>query len=200
MAERMRVGRASCVEREQKEHRTLGDQVYSEYYHVIVRYFQSHGCCLSDAEDLTQNVFTRFLRCARAPEDSRTYIFAMAKNQLRSYWRDRTRRDRWLTACTSREECSFGEVTFDLDPAGQSQIVEEYVLVQEAIRRLPPAMAHVLQLQVMSDLSVDEIARSVGCSHEAAKKRLQRAKRFIRDFCERANGGHASERCDASKS
>jgi RNA polymerase sigma factor (sigma-70 family) len=53
--------------------------------------------------------------------------------------------------------------------------------LMKAIRRLPPTLRSVIEIQLTGDLPVSDIARSVGISVPAAKSRLLRARAALRN-------------------
>jgi len=58
-------------------------------------------------------------------------------------------------------------------------------MLGRAIRRLPPALRRILELQQADELSIKEIAVSLGISEPAAKSRLLRARIALREFVQK---------------
>ena len=191
MSERMRISEESCTPGLGRERQELRDRLYPEYYHMVRRYFAAHLNCTQDVEDLTQNVFARLFRCKRTPEDPRTYILAVARNELRSYWHEGRRENEQVAAMATVlcRERSTEKLALDLDPFSHLQRVEEHQMIEEAIRRLPPALACVLRMRIMNGLSLTETAQKIGCSYDVVKKRLQRARRLLVEFWRQMDDG-----------
>ncbi len=130
-------------------------------------------------DDLVQSVFVRLVRRKHVPEDPRTYIYTVARNQLRSHWRERKRRDRQTASLILASDDKTADMTPLIDPLEQLDIEEKQGIIAEAMGRLPAELACVLRLRVIQGLSLRETAQKVGCSRDALKKRLQRAKRSL---------------------
>jgi RNA polymerase sigma-70 factor, ECF subfamily len=68
-------------------------------------------------------------------------------------------------------------------PASPERLCEQRerrLLLDKAIRRLPPLLRLVTELRVVKDLSIDEIALDLGISRCAVKSRLARARSYLR--------------------
>jgi RNA polymerase sigma-70 factor (ECF subfamily) len=147
------------------------------------------------AEELTQDVF---MRAHEAREDfrgeapERVWLFRIARNLGVDYLRSpraRTFRDRSL------EDGPENAVTVIRAEGRAETTVEETVrraemseCVQEFVRSLPETLRTPLLLHDMEGLTSREIARVLGCSLQAAKMRLHRARARLRAMME--------ERCD----
>ena len=178
MSEGVRMGAIVFGEHRQQ----LQESMYRKYYHMVRRYFRAHVHCGCDVEDLTQNVFARLLRSGRVPEEPQAYIYTVARNELRSYWQERRRRDKHGSPERPLEEHPLVEAAHDLEPLSQLQHRDEHRMVLEALSHLPPSLASTLRLCVMEGRSLCEVAQLSGCSYDATKKRLQRAKQLFREL------------------
>ncbi len=67
-----------------------------------------------------------------------------------------------------------------IDPESHYERREEHLLLARAIRRLPPLLRVVIELRILEDCSLEEIARDLGISQSAVKSRLARARARLR--------------------
>ena len=142
-------------------------QLYEEYFGQIVCYFRNRG--LRDCVDLTQEVFVRAWEhrsSYRGEAQVRGYLFGIARRVMFESFRRRlrARRDR-------------NETRFESHPHEPSEIAEkkeEQELVHAAVLRLPPK-----QRQAVESVLTRRESLEVGCSAEAARRRLCDAKRSL---------------------
>lgn len=161
----------------------LWDRVYKEYGQMLRGYIASRLHSPEDVDDLVQNVFATMVRRKHVPEDPRPYIYMVARNQLRSHWRQRKRRDDQTASLMLAGDDRIAGVPSPVDPLEELYSEEQRRMIVEAMERLPVGLARVLRLRVIQGLSLTETAQRVGCSSDAVKKRLQRAKRSLLAYC-----------------
>ena len=121
----------------------------------------------ADAEDAYQEVFLRYVEKGpvfEGPDHERAWFLRVTLNACNSLWRAPWRR----LAAPLTEELPFE------DP-------EELGLHQE-LRKLPAKYRTVLHLYYWEDLPTEAIAQLVGCKPEAARQRLTRARRMMKDL------------------
>jgi RNA polymerase sigma factor (sigma-70 family) len=75
----------------------------------------------------------------------------------------------------------------------EEQVAEAHAL-QQALAELPPEAVACVLLSVVHSFTSSEIAAIVGISHDAAKKRLTRAKQLLRTVYLAQNPGLQEER------
>ena len=119
-------------------------------------------------EDLTSEVFTRFLsalRDNRAPQNTiRGWLYGTATNLVKDYYRRKKRHPEVeLTESIGRSSESLGRLI-------DQKLSEEKLFA--ALKSLTDEQQHVLSLRFGSGLSIAESARLIGKS-EAAVKMLQ---------------------------
>lgn len=158
------------------EHFLAGDQtafevLYNRYYERV--YAIARGILLDaeEAADATQEVFTLVYRhLARFDRRSRfgTWIFRIAVNRSIQQARRNKHRSRNV-------ELSEALTT----PATDTHYVAD-PRVQEALAKLSAADRALLVLFYWDELSLQEIADSLGCGVNAAKTRLYRARERFR--------------------
>lgn len=126
-----------------------------------------------DAEDITQTVFLKLLKCKVSFEDEehrKKWLIRVAVNECHSLWRSpwRSRVDYFVP-----ERSVSGKRT---------SLVDERV--KEAILQLKSNYREVIFLFYYEDYSTREIAEILGISEASVLKRLQRARDKIRALLE----------------
>lgn len=175
------------------------DSVYRDHFagirHFVFHFVQDIGL----ADELTQDTFVKALDAwdsyrGEAPE--RVWLLRIARNvcldHLRSP-RSRKKAPISLDAESDVGDVSAAEVTSaGREPplsveqaAAQAEMTE---CVQEFVLSLPETLRTPLILHDMQNLTNPEIAHVLGCSLEAAKMRLHRARGMLKQMME--------ERCD----
>lgn len=129
-----------------------------------------------DADDVRQETFVRvFGSLAKFREDAafRTYALAICSNLCRDRLRSEKRRPESLYGLAP------GESTGDLssDPARCAERHADREQVRTVIASLLPIHRETLHLRYVEELSIEEIARIVGCSRIAVPVRLFRARK-----------------------
>lgn len=119
----------------------------------------------ADAEDAAQEAFTKALRNQRAfrrLDNPEAWLRTVALNHLRNGWRHRdvVRRLR-------------GRVP---GPQGPLELGPDHVAIMAALARLDPSQREVVVLHHLVDLSVAEIAETLGVSPGTVKSRLSRGR------------------------
>lgn len=128
------------------------------------------GFLLSDpqrAEDVVQEAFVRtFSRWGhlRDPDRAGAYLRRAVVNLCRS----RLRRRRTEQAGNEAAWRHTEDLAPDLDPSA--------VVIVEAVRRLPARQREVVVLRYFADLSVGEVARTMGCTEGTVKSQMSKAR------------------------
>lgn len=137
------------------------------------------------ARDIVQDVFCdawRVSQRAAAPFDSQSNEEGMRRWLYNAaYWRAisvlrRRRVIRWESLDAITEQ--HGEIPLLMYPF-EDTVLEAEVL-RDVFATLPPEMVALLLLSIVHGFSTVELAEITGISHEAAKKRLTRAKQRLR--------------------
>ncbi|EDM75094.1 putative RNA polymerase sigma-W factor [Plesiocystis pacifica SIR-1] len=153
--------------------KAAGAELFDRHFPAVYRFFRNKVG--DDFEDLVQQTFTALLESKdRFRQDSsfRTFVFAIANNILRAYFRER-RRDR----------LEFTDITaHDLHP-GPSTIVaraREQQLLVEALRRIPLEHQVILELFYWESLTARAVGEIIGESEYTVRNRLRRGKELLR--------------------
>lgn len=175
------------------------DSVYREHFADIRRFVFHLVQDAGVAEELTQDAFLKALDSwgsyrGKAPE--RIWLLKIARNVCLDYLRSPRSRKRAPVSLdaesegrdvTARSVTSAGrEPPASVEQAAlQAEMTE---CVQEFVLSLPETLRTPLILHDMQNLTNAEIAQVLGCSIEAAKMRLHRARGMLKQMME--------ERCD----
>lgn len=127
--------------------------------------------CLS--EDLAQEVFFRMLRFRASFKNGLSFtawMYSIARNAQMDHWR----KSRW--------ESQWEEGYDAAGPVGADRMEQqqESELLQQALRRLPPAKREILILSRIEEMAHEQIGAILGCEAGAARVRLHRALTSLR--------------------
>ena len=162
--------------------RLQGETISVEAEELVVRLFHAEGPSLvrlarlfvddrDAAEDIVQEAFLRLARHAnridaidRAPAYLRSIVLNLA--------RDHNRRG----LVSLRHHATSGrEIDVHDDPADQLVRSEEHRRLIDAVRRLPARQRDCITLRYFEELSIEQIAATLGVSVNSVKTHLQRA-------------------------
>lgn len=173
-------------------------ELYERYDRKILTYLRT---ILRDhpeaADDMFQETFVRLFRERkrrgeegsdyRTVQSLRAWLFRVAHNQAISYLRKRRKtiafsdsgdEDRsWDERLMSPIEESFAELYGEVDPLRDESLYEKLLACVEL---LPGALREIYVLKEINGLPYEEVARVTGCTYEAARMRLSRARKTLR--------------------
>ena len=127
------------------------------------------------AEDITQEAWFRALRHWRAhgvPTNPLGWLTTVARNLVTSYFR----RQQPIPL----EEVSAADVLAAVDANAVSESAEAASLVSQALARIPPAEATLLETFHYERMKMSQLAALYGISERAAEGRLRRARERLR--------------------
>ena len=135
----------------------------AKIFSIFARSIQSHAVAAELAQDVFLKAYEKLEQFSLDRKFS-SWITAIAINTLRDYWRK------------DGHKSSFTD-ELDLDHAVSESTVETDILnnkIKQVIQQLPPLYREALLLRYRDDLSVKEVAESLGIGVSAAKMRLKR--------------------------
>ncbi len=146
-------------------------------------FFRSRGVLAADVEDLVgeclEAVWRRRAGFVSSSAPGSAWIFGIARRVVARYWRDR------MSEVGGAPRL---EVVIDLTDDGGFEAVEDRVDAEasasrlwEAMRALPVGEHDAVLLRVVEAHSYPEIARLLNCSEAAARQRVSRGLRRLRD-------------------
>lgn len=157
----------------------LGDRAaFERIYNLLVddlySYIRGQTRNETVAEDLVANVFLKAWRSAKGYRPSshtfRRWIFTIARNEVRDYWRASQR---------TLPMVEF-EISDERQPEPESDPAEVRRLVQQALATLTEEQRQVVVLRYFSNKSHEEIATILGKREGAVRAQLMRALRQMR--------------------
>lgn len=151
-----------------------GDQLVRRHFDALFVFFRTK--VESGHDDLIQSTFLAVVRGHekfRGESSFRTFLFAIARNELLRSFRNK-RRDRLVFDPNQ-------ESTHDLNP-GPSTLVTHKAqqrLLLEALRRIPLDLQIALELHYWEALTTRELAAVLDIAHGTVKSRLRRAREAL---------------------
>ncbi len=148
----------------------------------LLGYLQRVVFCPHTAADLAAETYAQAIlswSSFRGDSDRVGWLFGIARNLVRSYWRreslERAARDRLGQRQVVLSESDYDRI---------EQLVDVSALriqVGQALSRLPEKLADAVRLRVAEELPYAEVARRLGCSEGAARVRVSRGLAFLDD-------------------
>ena len=147
--------------------------VYDANYHRVLGYVLRRAVTREDAEDVVAETFlTAWRRLEEVPRGggARPWLYGVARNALANQRRGQRRRGRL-----------WGRLEAEPAPAGWhgAKTDDELAPVAAAYERLKAGDRELLALAAWEELDPGEIATVLGCSRNAARIRLHRARRRL---------------------
>lgn len=151
---------------------TAFTRLYEKYYDKV--YAIARGVLLDadESADAVQEIFTLVYRhLGRFDRRSRfsTWLFRIAVNRSIQQARGLKHRSKQVELTEVAERCADETAWTEADPR-----------IAEAMSRLSPADRAILTLFYWEDMSLHDVAESLGCNVNAAKTRLFRARERFR--------------------
>jgi len=133
----------------QETYENLWPQVYQYAYYRL----QSK----EEAEELTQEVFQKVFQQVKKgnveEEKIRAYIFAAIRNTIYDTWRQRGR---------SPKVVELNQITEKSAPVSENHMVEENMVLREALKKLPEVYQKVLVWRIVEGYPLNEVAERLG--------------------------------------
>ncbi|QOT77595.1 RNA polymerase sigma factor [Cupriavidus basilensis] len=132
-----------------------------------------------EAEDVTQKTWVKLMtRCADYQPSAalRTFLFQIARNTWLDQLRGAYERQR-----DTLDETHLAMPADDLSPEAEAQLRQNLQGVRQALLALPAAQREVIVLRFFSEMSVEDIALTLGEKFETIKSRLRYAFARLRE-------------------
>lgn len=179
-----------CVERWLLGDDESFEQVFHQYYRLVLAFFARRGFNPQEAEDLTQEAFIRVYRSRdlfRGDARFTTWLFQICTNLFRNDLRDRSAQKRDAQEVPLESVLQGGEngkaevLATRGDDALQGALWgEAKEKLHSAMSDLPPQMRRCVELRVYEDLKYREIADKMGISIETVKAHLFQARQILK--------------------
>lgn len=146
-------------------------RIHDIYYGPLFRYIAFRVSDRDIAEDLTSEVFTRFLSALRKPTSPDTtlrgWLYAVASNVVSDHMRRRYR--------APQVELDEAIVSHAAGPAELAEAAATRADLREAMTFLTEEQQHVIALRFDRELPIQEVARAIGKTEGAVKQLQARA-------------------------
>lgn len=137
------------------------------------------------AEDLTQDVFASIHRRLSAYDPERElapWVFTIATNKVRDYWRSRRHQDSRFETSIDNDDSPLQVPDEHAGPQAGLELDELGEEVRQAVEQLPEGMRQTVLLRVFEGLSFEAIGRILDRSEVAVRKRYSRALSVLREL------------------
>lgn len=155
------------------------EKYYEAYAQKVVNYLIASGLDYAAAADVTQSAFLKIWQkretLSLENEDGFSgYVFTVARNELVDGYRKNSR-------IVFTDELPEPEHEDDGHDSGKFSRDEDYIRerISSAMNQLPDAIREAYSLFAVSECSVSEIARIMGCKESLVKVRLFRARQKL---------------------
>jgi RNA polymerase sigma-70 factor (ECF subfamily) len=157
------------------------DQNYARVYNLVLRLVGDRDA----AADLTQDVFVRAYQAwgqFRGDSQVYTWLYRIAVNLSRNYLERRARERRLRVPDSNEEEGGPSQEMADERhlPEDLAESDELGRLLVLELSRMRPEHREIVVLRDVEGLPYEEIARILGCSVQAVKSKLFRARSVLR--------------------
>ncbi|MEO0651872.1 MAG: RNA polymerase sigma factor [Planctomycetota bacterium] len=158
------------------------ERFFDLYFDRIYAYVRGMVRSEHLAEDLTQDVFLLIHRGLPSYDPQRAlrpWVFTIAINRVRDFWRSRVHRDSQREASIDEDDAREleGDVELPEEPLLQA---EDATAVRDAIEKLPDGMRETVHLRIFEELSFAEIGELLDRNEVAVRKRYSRALEELR--------------------
>lgn len=177
------------------------DEIYVMYHDRIFRHVYRIISQTEEAEDITQNTFLRVyqrLNTLQNPQALSAWLYRIATNICCDEWRKRVANGIEPVdldqISESMDESKLPKLDSVIDQDEMSNCIHRY------ITRLSDEYRHVILLHDLNNMTCREIAQILGCSLEAVKIRLSRARQKLQtsltEACHFSNNAQGVFICD----
>ncbi|GAB3584632.1 RNA polymerase sigma factor [Calidifontibacter terrae] len=129
------------------------------------------------AHDVATDAFIKLINHWGSVNDPRAWLYTTVANQIRDHWRKR-----------SREAAAYNRFTggapLGIDEPARTVDTDTRLTVRDAIETLPERFRLPVLLHYYADLSIAQVAHSVGKSEGAVKRDLFDARKLLRQHLE----------------
>ena len=158
-------------------------EIYMEkiYYFCLKKTDHEHA-----AQDLTQDIalcVLTELHKGKTPEHFSAWVWQIARNRYAA-WADGKHRQRQMLADVEISDCEIADPSQDL--MCQTLQKEQIAMLRRELAFIKSEYRNVVVAYYLQGVSLSDIARAQCLSYEALKKRLQRARKMIKEGMEMA--------------
>lgn len=155
--------------------RAAGEALFERHFEALFRFFRNK--VEDNVDDLIQQTFTAVVTSIdrfRGEASFRSYLFAIARNELIAHWRTKQRSAGNLDV----DEVSVAELSTH-QPGRMLARRAEHQLLLTALRAIPLDFQIALELVYWEELTGPELAVALGVPEGTARSRLRRGKELL---------------------
>lgn len=184
----------TLVERLRGGEPQAGDELTRRFSPSLMRYLSRLCGSVVVAEDLHQQVWLSVLDhidrfdVASGPGGFRAWLFRIATNKAKDFWRSKTRQ----RAATEGLRLIVENRGHALDSSHRLLATEEARRLQDAIAELPSVQREVVCMRYYGNLKFVEIAQTLGCPLNTALGRMHKALLKLRKLMDDQQSGGES--------
>ncbi len=148
-------------------------QIFTNYGRMVLQIAYQNTADMSEAEDITQEVFLKLIRNIKDFNDNehiKAWLIRVTINQCKDYFKSfRFRKNIAFT----EENLSSEYYTDNYLDSGDKQVFEE-------LKKLPPKYRNVIYLYYIEEYTVPEIAKLLASNENTVSSWLRRAKKKLK--------------------
>ncbi len=153
------------------------DMIFNSIYYMV----GDHNA----AEDLTQTVFFKALKNLKFFNNESafsTWLYAIARNSVRNYWRDKARRKHYsFSHSENHSDGKNPQYESDAPEPWETLIAEENAgMVKETIAQMRDDYKEIIVLRDIQELPYKKVAQVLDISLGTVKSRLARARKSLK--------------------
>lgn len=171
----------------QKGHTVSFEALLRKYFTRVLNFAYRYLQSRENAEDIAQETFVRVYRALpsyRPASKFQTWLYTIARNLCLNEIKSHKNKNYSLDALTDRGDDETPAQFRDESSPGPAQEIEKkelMALVVAAVNSLPENQKTAVLLQRFEGLAYEQIADIMGCSTQAVKSLLNRAKENLKD-------------------
>lgn len=160
------------------------DSVYAETFNAVSRYVVSHAARFQDAEDIVQNVYTRFYKRISDKgyhdiESAEAFLINIAKFECRTFFSGFIKRRDKVMAMSdfSEEESAALEAELSRDQKSLEDVMSDKILAKQIfddIMQSDETVGQIFYLHFVCDMKLDDVAKQLGLKLSTVKTKLYR--------------------------
>lgn len=154
---------------------TTKENKIKEYYPAIYKFVYIQVRNRTDAQDITQEVFYKYLTHNIDFTDTskeRSWLFTVASNQCKSYWR--------TTWCKKILPIEEDIVKLEHTPEQEYEKKENASYVVACVAKLPTKYREIIHLFYYEDMNIEQISEITGKNKSTIQTQLDRGRKLLK--------------------
>lgn len=160
------------------------DTVYADTLDSVTRFVVSHAARFQDAEDIVQNIYTRFYKRISEKgfadiQNAEAFVINIAKFECRTFFSGFMKRKERVSVMSdySEEESAALEAEMSRDSKNLDDAIHDKILAKQIfddIMRSDETVGQIFYLHFVCDMKLDEVADRLGLKLSTVKTKLYR--------------------------